>query len=69
MANEERRAPKTGRSEKTVDAAVRDMLPVCLRLCEPVCAESEYQIKVSLFGSSVATIAIKGLTRLFNCEG
>ena len=69
MANEEARAPKTAQSAKTGDMTVRDMLPVCLRLCEPVCAQSEYQITVSLFGSSVATIAIKGLTRLFNCEG
>lgn len=63
MANEEGRTPK-----KAADTTVRDMLPVCLRLCEPVCAESDYQITVSLFGSSVATVAIKGLTRLLNCE-
>jgi hypothetical protein len=65
MANEEGRASK---SEKTANMTVREMLPVCLQLCEPVCAQSEYQITVSLLGNTLATIAIKGLTRLSNCE-
>jgi len=69
MATKEGRVSETQRSEKAVDAVIRDMLPVCLRVCEPVCAESDYQITVSLFGNSVATITVKGLTRLFNCEG
>jgi hypothetical protein len=42
--------------------------PVCIKLCEPICAESRYQIGIVIFDRPVATITIKGITRLFNCD-
>lgn len=43
-------------------------LPVCIRLCEPICARSDYNIGITIFDRPVATISVSGLTRLYNCD-
>jgi hypothetical protein len=43
-------------------------IPVCIRLCEPICARSEYSIDITIFDRPVASIAVAGQTRLFNCD-
>lgn len=48
--------------------SVRDTIPVCLKLCEPLCARSDYTIGITIFDRPVASISIRGLTRLFNCQ-
>lgn len=48
--------------------AVRGDVPICIRLCEPICAKSEYAIGITIFDRPVATITVSGLTRLFNCD-
>ncbi len=48
--------------------SVRGQVPVCISLCEPICAKSEYSIGITIFDRPVATITISGLTRLFNCD-
>jgi len=49
-----------------VDAT--QVIPVCIKLCEPICVESEYKIAIDIFDRPVASIAISGMTRLFNCR-
>ena len=39
--------------------------PLCLSLCEPVCAESEYTLQIQIFDRPVITIRIEGLTNIF----
>ena len=55
-----------------VDMAMRlsaeKPVPICIRLCEPICAESEYTIGIQIFDRPVATITLRGKTRFFNCE-
>ncbi len=51
-----------------MNLSARDLIPVCLKLCEPVCAKSVYNIGITIFDRPVATISIRGLTRLFNCR-
>jgi hypothetical protein len=48
--------------------SVRGQVPICIRLCEPICAKSEYSIGIRIFDRPVATISISGQTRLFNCD-
>jgi hypothetical protein len=48
--------------------AAKETIPVCIKLCEPICAESNYVIRITLFDRPVAAITIRGITRLFNCE-
>jgi len=49
-----------------VDAS--QVIPVCIRVCEPICVKSEYKIAVDLFDRPVATVSISGMTRVFNCR-
>ena len=48
--------------------SVRGQVPICIRMCEPICAKSEYQIGITIFDRPVATITVSGQTRLFNCD-
>lgn len=46
---------------------LKSEVPLCIRLCEPICAKSDYSIGITIFDRPVATISISGVTRLFNC--
>ncbi len=46
----------------------RSGLPICIKLCEPICAESNYKISLNLMGQPFAEIVVQGITRLFNCN-
>jgi hypothetical protein len=46
----------------------RQPVPVCISLCEPICARSDYTIGVAIFDNAFASITVRGLTRLFNCK-
>ncbi len=43
-------------------------LPICIKLCEPICAESNYKVSFNLLGQPFAEIIVQGITRLFNCK-
>lgn len=43
-------------------------VPFCIKLCEPICAESNYKIGINLLGQPFAEIVVRGITRLFNCR-
>jgi hypothetical protein len=45
-----------------------EAIPLCIALCEPICAESNYVIGISIFDRPVASITIRGRTRLYNCR-
>lgn len=45
-----------------------EQVPLCIRLCEPICAESKYKIGINLLGQPFAEILIEGVTRLVNCK-
>ena len=78
MANEERRvgplthvdtAASTATVQETVHViTIRDTVPVCIKLCEPICAESKYEIGIEIFDRPVGKITVGGLTRFFNCR-
>lgn len=44
------------------------VLPICIKLCEPICAESNYKIGITLMGQPFIEIALQGITRIFNCS-
>ena len=48
--------------------AVKGQIPVCIRMCEPICAQSRYEIGITIFDRPVATITVAGETRIFNCD-
>ena len=50
-----------------MNLAARQPLPVCIKLCEPICVDSDYTIGITLFDRPIVSITVKGRTRLFNC--
>jgi hypothetical protein len=48
--------------------SAREPIPLCIKLCEPICAKSDYTIGINIFDNPFASITIRGLTRLFNCR-
>jgi hypothetical protein len=46
----------------------REPIPICIKVCEPICAESNYTIGINIFDNPFASITVRGLTRLFNCQ-
>lgn len=46
----------------------REPIPFCIKVCEPICAESNYTIGINIFDNPFASITVRGLTRLFNCQ-
>lgn len=47
---------------------VREPIPVCIKVCEPICARSDYTIGINIFDNPFALITVRGMTRLFNCR-
>ncbi|HEY5746196.1 MAG TPA: hypothetical protein VIU12_08990 [Chryseolinea sp.] len=49
---------------------INDMkqVPLCIRICEPICAKSRYSIGINLLGQSFAEITITGVTQIANCD-
>lgn len=43
-------------------------VPVCIKLCEPICIRSEYVISVDIFDRPVGSITLKGMSKLFSCR-
>ncbi len=48
--------------------SARAPLPICIKVCEPICARSEYVIGIQIFDRPVATITVSGKTTFFNCN-
>lgn len=46
---------------------VKEPVPVCISLCEPICAKSDYTISINFLDRPVGSVSIKGITKLFNC--
>ena len=46
----------------------RNTIPVCIDVCKPICAQSEYTIGIEIFDRPVALITLRGQTRIFNCD-
>jgi len=51
-----------------MQVSARQPVPLCISLCEPICAKSDYRIDIAIFDQPVANIVVRGLTRLFNCD-
>ena len=54
--------------EMAMNVVAKEAIPVCIQLCEPICAKSDYTIGIDIFDRPVVAINIRGLTRFFNCR-
>lgn len=46
----------------------REDIPLCIKICEPICARSEYTIGIDIFDRPVAAITVRGQTKLMGCD-
>ena len=54
--------------DMNMNVTVGNTIPVCVKICEPICADSNYGIGIKVFDNPVGMITIRGRTRLFNCR-
>jgi hypothetical protein len=54
--------------QMNMQVSARQPLPVCISLCEPICARSDYRIGIQIFNNPFATIDVRGTTRLSRCD-
>jgi len=64
--NTDKRKPMNVAMKMAVSA--REDIPLCIKICEPICAVSNYKVGISLFGQPLAEIGVKGTTRLSACR-
>lgn len=50
-----------------MDVSAQEPFPVSFKLGESICASSEYAVGFQIFDHHVATVRLKGLTKLFGC--
>jgi hypothetical protein len=60
--------PNTLAVDMNMALSASETLPLCISLCEPICAESDYTIGITIFDRPVITINLHGKTRFFNCR-
>lgn len=51
-----------------MQVTTREAIPICIKLCEPICAKSDYMIGINIFDNPFASINIRGMTRIYNCR-
>jgi hypothetical protein len=51
-----------------INLAARSVIPVCIEVCRPICAQSAYTIGIDIFNRPVVQITLNGQTRIFNCD-
>lgn len=55
-------------TEMEMRLSAADDIPVCISVCEPICAESRYRIGFEVFDEPVAKIDLSGVTKLGPCD-
>lgn len=54
--------------DMNMNLKVVEDIPVCIKICEPVCAVSDYSVGIELLGQPLARINVQGKTILGPCE-
>lgn len=48
--------------------SAKEAVPVCIKVCEPICLRSEYTVGIEVFDRPVASITLRGQTVILNCR-
>jgi hypothetical protein len=54
--------------DMNMQVSARQPVPLCIKLCEPICVRSDYEIGITLFDRPIISITVRGMTRLYNCN-
>jgi|tagenome__1003787_1003787.scaffolds.fasta_scaffold20935338_2 hypothetical protein len=52
----------------TMQVRAEEPVPLCIRVCEPICVTSEYRIAVDIFDRPVMSVTVRGTTRFAECD-
>lgn len=53
--------------DMNMNLKVTETIPVCIKVCEPICAVSDYTVGIQLFGQPFVAIKVNGKTRIEPC--
>jgi hypothetical protein len=48
--------------------SAKEAVPVCIKVCEPICLRSNYTVAIDIFDRPVASITLSGQTVILNCR-
>ena len=54
--------------DMAMNVIAKETIPVCIKMCEPICVKSKYAIAIDIFDRPVANIVLQGETRISNCR-
>ena len=54
--------------DMAMNLIAKETIPVCIKMCEPICVKSKYAIAIDIFDRPVANIVLQGETRISNCQ-
>ena len=54
--------------DMNMNVTAKEPIPVCIKLCEPICARSDYTIGINIFDNPFASITVRGLTKIGPCD-
>ena len=54
--------------DMNMNVIFKEEVPFCIKLCEPICARSDYFIGLEIFDKPFASFKIRGQTTIFNCK-
>ncbi len=54
--------------DMNMNVVARNVIPVCIEICKPICVQSDYTIAIEIFDRPVAQISLRGTTRIYNSE-
>ena len=53
--------------DMNMNVTAKEPIPVCIKLCEPICARSDYTIGINIFDNPFASITVRGMTKIGPC--
>lgn len=54
--------------DMSMRVTAKEAIPICIKLCEPICAKSDYTIGINIFDNPFASITVRGMTRFADCR-
>jgi hypothetical protein len=56
--------------DATVSTSInaKGAFPLCIKLCEPICVDSDYTLTLTLLGRSIVSVTIRGRTQFYSCS-
>ena len=54
--------------DMNMNVKARETIPICIKVCEPICVRSDYDIGITVFDRPTAAITVRGQTKIHMCK-